>query len=144
MTNEELIATIRNEIERQKTINKSLLEGQLKEGCLYAFNQVLNFLSTLESEKPMNQEELVEEVKRYYSDNFDYISSDQPTLSILTNIARHFTGWQKEQMLKEAAEEVIDYVYDEKGDAYKAIRLDWLVGDFGDKVRIIIVKEDEK
>lgn len=35
----------------------------------------------------------MEEVKRYYSDNFDYISSDQPTLSILTNIARHFAEW---------------------------------------------------
>ena len=90
----------------------------------------------------MTNEELMEEVKRYYSDNFAYISSDQPTLSILTNIARHFTDWQKEQMLKEAVEGTIDYVYDEKGDAYKAIRLDWLVGDFGDKVRIIIVKEN--
>lgn len=56
------------------------------------------------SEKPMNQDELIEEVKRYYSENFDYISSDQPTLSILTNIARHFyeLGQQsKEQPLCE-------------------------------------------
>ena len=35
-------------------------------------------------------DKLNEEVKRYYSENFAYISSDQPTLSILTNIARHF------------------------------------------------------
>ena len=41
----------------------------------------------------MTNEELIEEVKRYYSDNFDYISSDQPTLSILTNIAGHFAEW---------------------------------------------------
>ena len=48
--------------------------------------------------------DLEEEVKRYYSDNFTYISSDQPTLSILTNIARHFTEWQKERMTKDAKE----------------------------------------
>ena len=53
--------------------------------------------------------------------------------------------WHKEQMMQEAVEGTIDYVYDEKGDAYKAIRLDWLVGDFGDKVRVIVLpKEDEK
>ena len=52
---------------------------------------------------------------------------------------------KEKQMMKEAVEGVIDYVYDEKGDAYKAIRLDWLVGDFGDKVRVIVLpKEDEK
>ena len=47
---------------------------------------------------------LEEEVKRYYSDNFTYISSDQPTLSILTNVARHFAEWQKERMIKDAKE----------------------------------------
>ena len=38
---------IRAEIERQKEINKRLLDNQLREGCLYAFNQVLYFLNTL-------------------------------------------------------------------------------------------------
>lgn len=38
---------IRAEIERQKEINKGLLDGQLREGCLYAFNQVLAFLDSL-------------------------------------------------------------------------------------------------
>ena len=57
------------------------------------------FLKQL-SEKPMNQEELVEEVKRYYSDNFAYISSDQLTLSILTNVARHFAKWGAEHLKK--------------------------------------------
>lgn len=40
-----------------------------------------------------NADKLIEEVNRYYSDNFAYLSSDQPTLSILTNIARHFAEW---------------------------------------------------
>lgn len=30
------------------------------------------------------------EVKQYYSDNFDLINGDNPTLSIVTHIARHF------------------------------------------------------
>lgn len=41
------IEKIRQEIERQKEINKKLLDGQLKDGCLYALNQVLSFLDTL-------------------------------------------------------------------------------------------------
>ena len=64
----------------------------------------------------MTNEELIEEVKRYYSDNFEYLSSDQPTLSILTNIARHFAQWQKEQMLKEAVKWLVDDDYDELTD----------------------------
>ena len=65
-------------------------------------NEVIAFINSLPEEKP--SENLEEEVKRYYSDNFTYISSDQPTLSILTNVARHFAEWQKEQMMKDAKE----------------------------------------
>lgn len=32
----------------------------------------------------------MEEVKQYYSDNFDLINGDNPTLDIVTHIARHF------------------------------------------------------
>ena len=55
-------------------------------------------LSTLESEKPIDLDELMKEAQRYYSDNFEYLSSDQPTLSILTNIARHFAEWGAEHL----------------------------------------------
>jgi hypothetical protein len=48
----------------------------------------------------MTNEELIEEVKRYYSENFEYLSSDQPTLSILTNVARHFAQWGAEHLKK--------------------------------------------
>lgn len=44
------------------------------------------------------EDALMQEVQRYYS----YITSEQPTLSILTNIARHFANWQKEQIMKDA------------------------------------------
>lgn len=55
------------------------------------------FEQTYESDEP--DKSLAEEVKQYYSDNFAYISSNQPTLSILTNIARHFAEWQKEKII---------------------------------------------
>ena len=50
---------------------------------------------------------------------------------------------RKDSLMKEAVEGTIDYVYDEKGDAYKAIRFDWLVGDFGDKVRVIVLPKED-
>ena len=100
MTNAEIIAQIRAEIERRVDILATVSVKQAKDGDsemstyyhgkAVSLEELIPFLSTLESEKQMDQEGLVEEVKRYYSDNFAYISSDQPTLSILTNVARHF------------------------------------------------------
>lgn len=57
---------------------------------------VMALIDSLQHEQP--EVDLEEEVKRYYSDNFAYISSDQPTLSILTNIARHFAEWGAEHL----------------------------------------------
>ena len=88
-----------------------------------------------EPEKPMDLEE---EVKRYYSDNFAYISSDQPTLSILTNIARHFTDWQKEQMMKEAVEGIVT-TRSMAGNIVTA-HVDYHYKD-GQKVRIVIIND---
>ena len=67
-----------------------------------------------------NTDKLMEEVKRYYSDNFDYISSDQPTLSILTNVARHFAQWGAEHLANSNDEVVINghkVEYDKDKDA---------------------------
>ena len=83
-------------------------------------------------------EELNEEVKRYYSDNFAYISSDQPTLSILTNIARHFAEWGADHLrdstkmvdksLEEAADKHIRKVVDAAGHP----GWDWTTQDIAD------------
>lgn len=105
----------------------------------------LEELRTRLAEEPVSDcHGLEEEVKRYYSDNFEYITSDQPTLSILTNIARHFAEWQKAKMMEGAVEGVV--CYGSKG-AY--IETDFLgeydtdvYGNPGDKVKIIVVKED--
>ena len=63
------------------------------ENALIDFEEIID---SLQQEQP--EMDLEEEVKRYYSDNFAYISSDQPTLSILTNIARHFAEWGAEHL----------------------------------------------
>jgi len=115
-------------------------DAQWYQGHWKMCSKLLSFIDSLPEEKP--SENLEEEVKRYYSDNFTYISSDQPTLSILTNVARHFAEWQKEQMMKDAVEGEI--VQDMKG-LYHVKSVAFVSDNsynFGDKVRIIIVKED--
>ena len=41
-------------------------------------------------EKEIDSDSFMKAVQDYYSENYNYITSDQPTLSIVTNIARHF------------------------------------------------------
>lgn len=88
MTTKELI---RAEIERRMTDNTF--------GAKLELMDILSFLDTLEEPScPKESDDLKKEVQHYYSDNFDYITSDQPTLSILTNIARHFAQWGAEHL----------------------------------------------
>ena len=129
MTN---IEKIRQEIERRKNICEGIFERESDtyyQGKAVAYGELLPFIDSLQQEPIEKDEEMEaliacdiieatakrvnidkqdkdkeEEVKRYYSDNFTYISSDQPTLSILTNVARHFAEWQKERMIKDAKE----------------------------------------
>ena len=93
---ERRIGEVENECKNSKRPQYSLF------GKINGFEQVLNLLSSLQQEQPecladtdktKTLDELMEEVQRYYSENFAYITSDQPTLSILTNIARHFAEW---------------------------------------------------
>jgi len=98
------IEKIKAEIERLKKFNHRMVDIAINSNMRDFYDgeedcckQLLSFIDSLPAE---TSGVLVEEVQRYYSDNFYYITSDQPTLSILTNIARHFTNWQKEQMEK--------------------------------------------
>lgn len=99
---------IRAEIERR--MNKHKYSTALTE-MVYAEEDenLLAFIDSLPEEPSCpilsdDLDKLMKEVQKYYSDNFDYITSDQPTLSILTNIARHFTEWQKRKMMEKAVE----------------------------------------
>lgn len=93
---------IRAEIERLKSLHSPIPFGDnyevgYSDGYQDCCDNILAFLDSL-SQQPV--EGLEEEVKRYYSENFAYITSDQPTLSILTNIARHFAEWGAEHLKK--------------------------------------------
>jgi len=162
------IEKIRQEIERlkephEKNLNKPMERGRIgyAHGCVDCCDRILSFIDSLELEEESScpkeldyLDKLMKEVQKYYSDNFDYITSDQPTLSILTNIARYFTEWQKEQMMKEAVEGYVTFntsleeldlpcvtvIADEKPMEFYERRGFKL----GDKVKIITLKAKEE
>ena len=145
MTNAELLAKIKAEIERLKSIEYPCDNSQQATGFFNALDRMTDFFSTLESEKPM-QEGLEEEYK-------DYVEDD-PVYGKLVNriaglsIARHFTEWQKEQMMKEAVCYIAQPDIVATGNiVIPFIRIGYTALSrygikVGDKVRIIIVKED--
>ena len=87
------IEQIKAELKRLKN-DWASLDDELTDTMVAEYDYLLDFLSTLESEKPMKQEELEEEYK-------DYVVND-PVYSKLVNrnaglvIARHFAQWQKQ------------------------------------------------
>ena len=99
MTNEELIAKIKAEIERRREANKRQYHSSAggmswqrmcgEEDCLV---ELLSFLSTLESEKPMNQE-LEAEIDKYREEHL----FDMPAFQ---QVARHFAEWGAEHLKK--------------------------------------------
>ena len=137
-----IIEQIKAEIERLKTVQlKRIQEGDLVDAEPYdkneAYNELLDFLTTLESEKPMNLEE---EINRYLREECS--DDDEPSVS---DLARHFAKWgaehAMEQMMKEAVEGKIIFLLN--GDV--AIN----IGDIdeyklGDKVRIIIKEKENE
>ena len=86
MTNAELLAKIKAEIERLRSNmdDRDPLAPNQKAGYLFALADVLSFLSTLESEKPM-QEGLEEEIERYLPK-----IPENPYNEELRIFARHF------------------------------------------------------
>lgn len=83
------IEKIKAEIERRKKALHSTLFND-------EYNDLLSFLDTLEEEKPMNQEGLEEEIKRYGKEEMPVVLE-----SDLNDIARHFAEWGKEQGYRE-------------------------------------------
>lgn len=102
------IDKIRQEIERQKEINKRLLDGQLREGCLYAFNQVLSFLDSLpeqEQEQPVKGlKEAAEEYATKWHKRLD--GSEWKSIFPKAAIRDFIAGaeWQKAKILEWAKE----------------------------------------
>ena len=104
----EFLDTLQKQSVREETIYtlNGLMQQFIKEGENDAEQErraraYKAFFNAMDYEPEPVCEGLEEEVKRYYSDEYAYITGNQPTLSIVTNIARHFAKWQKEQMMKE-------------------------------------------
>lgn len=146
-----IIDQIKAEIERLKG---QLIRGacaaqiEMETSCKdEAYNEMLSILSDLEKEeKPI--EGLEEEIERYlhslgvgYGGWVDGMEDDD-----LRGIARHFAQWQKVKLMKEAVE--VDTSMAEYNDAdFKSYLWNILMmkgAIDGQKVKIIIVKEDDK
>ena len=86
-----IIEQIKAEIERQ------YLEqiGEFATGRLVEDADTLSSLSTLESEKPINQDGLDEEIKRYID---EYYKAD--SMVLIAHVARHFAQWGAEHLKK--------------------------------------------
>lgn len=100
MTAQEVIATIRAEIERRITDNTF--------GAKLELIDILAWLDTLESEKPMDQDELEEEIHKYNKERFDEYFPEQDGdfisevdfMTCLGRVARHFAKCGAEHLKK--------------------------------------------
>lgn len=102
MTNAELLAKIKAEIQRRIEHHDSLASNaesemiaNLEIGAAQALDDILPFLSTLELEKPMNQRGLEREIERCL-----WQLSDDPSNEELRMFARHFAEWGAEHLKK--------------------------------------------
>ena len=88
-----IIEQIKAEIERQH------LEqiGEFATGRLVEDADTLSSLSTLESEKPMNQDGLKEEIESYWKENGPMSHAEYDRLA---KCARHFAEWGAEHLKK--------------------------------------------
>lgn len=91
----EMIKKIKAEIGKRIELHDSLASNtesemiaNLEIGAAQALDDLLSFISTLESEKPMMQDGLEEEIKRYYND----MDGD----CRYAQTARHFAKWGAE------------------------------------------------
>lgn len=145
-----IIEQIKAEIERRINELSEAETNFREEGCdsISAFlisgiselQKILSFISTLESEKPMNQEGLVEEVEKCLK-HYQMLAVWKRDF---TEIARHFAQWGAEQMKEQMMKDAVDATVHLEPGATPVIEIG--VGRFGlkvrDKVKLIIVKED--
>lgn len=111
MTNAELITKIKTEIERRLKNTRDYMNGagmkykgpkyHASRGRESAYDAILSFLSTLEkSEKPMNLEDLEEEINRLWESFADEMEGPHNLFDIYARLARHFAEWGAEHLKK--------------------------------------------
>lgn len=152
MTNTEFIAKIKAEIERLKAEHPvgnfgESFEGGYDAGYCCCCCEIADFLSTLESENPVPND-LEEAANKSSSEAYPY--KDEHCLydkDMVAETREYYkegfiagAKWDREQMMNEAVEGTI--VYDYLG-GYPAIKPNWLIGNIGDKVRVIVLKKED-
>lgn len=161
----------RNIAPRDLAILSEYLESAGAEIVLCCLQQYcMDFMFTQDEVKEILQQEqpvegLLEEVDRFWANEFKYHVNSLPTISVVQRIARHFAEWQKKQDQKtiELAEDhamlagmnkmeqqMMEKGYEAFISAHNTIPVlpmkdvSDLGLDYGDKVRVIVIKEDEK
>jgi len=92
-----IIEQIKAEVERLKATNPSEYNYQNAEGYVWALDDVLSFLSTLKSEKPIEQDGLEEEIESYWKENGPMSHAEYDRLA---KCANHFAQWGAEHLKK--------------------------------------------
>lgn len=135
------IEQIKAEIERRMA-NNHQDATESGSGAFYEDKELLSFIDSLPEE---GIEDLEEEVREYIANNgYDGLDTEMEVQSI----ASYFANWQRENLMKEAIELKVKvdaggYPYIDVTELYdydKNIPL----AKAGDKVKIIIIKEDEQ
>lgn len=111
MTNNEIIQTIINEIERRIKIQddwiaKGLQGENLAIAVREELKQLLSTIPTIESEKPIEQEKLEEALDKWRHDHFhgkrdDHFSGEYLERKSQLDLAYHFAKWGAEHLANE-------------------------------------------
>ena len=157
MTDKEKII---QEIERRIHFLDGMINTDFGRGSLDALNKVLDFINSLPAEQP--SEDLEKAAKDFveknspYTDEFMLDNEVEEAYKIAELTFKRGAQWQKEQMIKGLCYETKVY-RDEEGDGIDTPIESWLALENneitnlpniglkdGDKVKVIIVKEDEQ
>ena len=150
---------IRAEIERQKKENYYDIYDEYDGFVRNAFDSILSFIDSMQ-EEPVSED--MWEASKQYALRQVFASTDAEMTEQAYLSLRLFSGfeiavahkdganWQKEQMIKEAKDGVITFDYYGDNDkiygciAHDSFCLEELGLKDGDKVKLIIIKEDEQ
>ena len=152
------IARVRQEIERRLNILTNVYAEQVERkdeemmnyyhGKVIALEELRPFLDTLSEEPDKSLEEAAEEL----ADEHGFIKNPdckpakyswQAVRDVFIEAAKAGAEWQKEQMLKDSVEGYVNY-YEDSGGILMAEAQVGCPYHNGDRVRIVVLKEEEK
>lgn len=144
------IGKITAEIERLK------VEIPYHENAWSVLNKVLDFINTLPAEQPSEdlEENIEEKINEYWNEWFSHGEYFEGTLpkNVFAAYCHKISNWQKEQMMKSAIDAVVDEDTENSyiktlvfiGKQRDALNTRISNYEYGEMVKIIIIKEDEQ